>query len=102
MYTASISIINYIFIHIILNVYNVINYRSRFYLTYDTTTLHTIKETTQNTLDDSTRILHQATTSCQSSPCSPLDNVSYLRGVVEGIGRSISVKKQLNSELNTQ
>ena len=66
--------------------------RSSFYLTYDTT-LHTIKETTQDTLDDSTRILHQATTSCQSSLCSPLDNVSYLRGVVEGPGRSISIKK---------
>ena len=52
-----------------------------------------IKEPTQDTLDDSTRILHQATTSCQSSPCSPLDNRSYLRGVVEGPGRSISVKK---------
>ena len=71
-------------------------------LDIDTTTLHKIKETTQDTLNDSTRILHQATTSCQSSSCSPLDNVSYLRGVVEGLGQSISVKKQLNSELNTQ
>ena len=72
-------------------------------MTYNTITLHTTKETTHDALDDSTRILHQATTSCQSSPCSPLDNVSYLRGVVEGPGRSISVKKkQLNSELNTQ
>ena len=67
MYTPSVSIINYIFIHIILNVYNVIICRSSFYLTYDTTTLHTIKETTQDTLDDSTRILHQATISYQKS-----------------------------------
>ena len=64
-----------------------------FLLDIDTTTLHKIKETTQDTLDDSTRILHQATTSCQSSPCSSLDNVSYLRGVVEGPGRYISVKE---------
>ena len=50
-----------------------------FYMTYDTIILHTTKKTTHDALDDSTRILHQATTSCQSSPCSPL-NVSYLRG----------------------
>ena len=91
--TQSISIVNYIFINIILNVYNIIICQSSFYLTYATTTLHIIKETTQDTLDDSTRILHQAMTSCQSSPCSLLDNVSCLRGVVEGPGRSISVKK---------
>ena len=32
-----------------------------FYMTYDTITLHTTKETTQDTLDDNTRILHQET-----------------------------------------
>ena len=44
-------IINYIFIYSILKVYNLNNYRSSFYLTYDTTTHHTIKEITQDTLD---------------------------------------------------
>ena len=36
-----------------------------FYMTYDTITLHTTKETTHDTLDDSARILHQEWTSCQ-------------------------------------
>ena len=36
-----------------------------FYMTYDTITLHTTKETTHDALDDSTRILHQETASCQ-------------------------------------
>ena len=45
-------------------------------------------------LDDSTRILHQTTglmSKVNRAHC--WINVSYLRGVVEGPGRSISVKK---------
>ena len=36
-----------------------------FYITYDTITLPTTKETTHDALDDSARILHQEWTLCQ-------------------------------------
>ena len=36
-----------------------------FYMTYNTITIHTTKETTHDALDDSARILHQEWTSCQ-------------------------------------
>ena len=36
-----------------------------FYMTYNTITIHTAKETTHDALDDSARILHQEWTSCQ-------------------------------------
>ena len=63
-------------------------------MTYDTTTLYTTKETTQDALDDSTRILHQAT-GLMSKVNRPhrWTNVSKLQGAAKGPGRSKSVKK---------
>ena len=72
-------------------------------MTYDTITLHTTKETTHDALDDSTRILHQET--CLMSQVNRAHrwiDVSKSQRAAKGPGRSISIKKQLNSELNTQ
>ena len=54
-------------------------------------------------LDDSTRILHQETgLMSKVNRAYRWINVSKPQGAAEGPGRSKSVKKQLNSELNTQ
>ena len=63
-------------------------------MTYDTTTLHTTKETTHDALDDSTWILHQETgLMSQVNRAHHWIDVSKSQGAAEGPSRSKSVKE---------
>ena len=92
--TQSISIINYIIIYIILECIQHYRLSTEYLCDIDTTTLYMTRETMQ----DAPRWQYT-----DPSPSNDLmskvnrahhwTNVSYLRGVVEGPGRSISVKE---------